>query len=192
MNKYVKAVFCVPLAAIKYAILKVENGNRFKASFPAIMSPLTEVTVEGKSKLYIGKKLKMHNGAKIRVRKGGKLEVGKNFGMSNGCVVTAYEHIKIGDNVMLGPNVLIYDQDHDYRTTGGVEAMKFKTAPITIGNNVWIGANTLILRGTTIGDNSVVGGGAVVKGTFPENNVIIQKRTTEVRQQHNGANQSIT
>ncbi len=192
MNKYIKAIFCVPLAGIKYIILKLENGHRFKASFPAIMSPLTEVTVEGKSKLRIGKKLKMHNGAKIRVRKGGKLEIGKNFGMSNGCVVTAYEHIKIGDNVMLGPNVLIYDQDHDYQADGGVAAMKFKTAPITIGSNVWIGANTLILRGTTIGDNSVVGGGTVVKGTFPENSVIIQKRTTEVRQQHNGTNQSIT
>ena len=101
----------------------------------------------------------MHNGAKIRVRKGGKLEIGKNFGMSNGCVVTAYDHIKIGDNVMLGPNVLIYDQDHDYRAEGGVAAMRFKTAPVVIGNNVWIGANTLILRGTTIGDNSVIGGG---------------------------------
>lgn len=70
--------------------------------------------------------------------------------------------------------------------------MKFKTAPITIGNNVWIGAHALILRGTTIGDNIVVGGGTVVKGDFPANSVIIQKRTTEVRQQHNGINQSIT
>lgn len=84
--------------------------------------------------------------------------------MSNGCVVTAYDHIKIGDNVMLGPNVLIYDQDHDYRAEGGVAAMRFKTAPVVIGNNVWIGANTMILRGTTIGDNSVVGGEAVIKG----------------------------
>lgn len=159
MNKYIKALFCVPFAGIKYVILKIENGGRFHAAFPAIMSPMTEVTVDGKSELHIAKKLKMHNGAKIRVRKGGKLEIGKNFGMSNGCVVTAYDHIKIGDNVMLGPNVLIYDQDHDYRAEGGVAAMKFKTTPVVIGNNVWIGANTLILRGTTIGDNSVVGGG---------------------------------
>lgn len=192
MNKYIKAIFCVPFAGIKYAILKLENGKRFHASFPAIASPLTEITVEGKSELRIDKKLKMHNGAKIRVRKGGKLEIGKNFGMSNGCVVTAYEHITIGDNVMLGPNVLIYDQDHDYRAEGGVAAMKFKTAPVTIGNNVWIGANTLILRGTTIGDNCVVGGGAVIKGTYPPNSVIIQKRITEVLKQHDGANQSIT
>lgn len=180
MNEYIKAVFCVPLAAIKYAILKVENGKRFKASFPAVMSPLTEVTVEGKSELHIGKKLKMHNGAKIRVRRGGKLEIGKNFGMSNGCVVTAYEHIKIGDNVMLGPNVLIYDQDHDYRAEGGVAAMKFKTAPITIGNNVWIGANTLILRGTTIGDNCVIGAGCVVKDDIPNGSVFVQQRNSRI------------
>ncbi|MEK1351556.1 acyltransferase [Limosilactobacillus fermentum] len=192
MNKYIKAIFCVPFAGIKYAILKLENGKRFSAAFPAIASPLTEITVEGKSELRIDRKLKMHNGAKIRVRKGGKLEIGKNFGMSNGCVVTAYDHIKIGDNVMLGPNVLIYDQDHDYRAEGGVAAMKFKTAPVVIGNNVWIGANTLILRGTTIGDNSVVGGGTVIKGEYPPNSVIVQKRTTEVIKQHDGANQSIT
>ena len=146
------------------------------------MSPMTEVTVDGKSELRIAKKLKMHNGAMIRVRKGGKLEIGKNFGMSNGCVVTAYDHIKIGDNVMLGPNVLIYDQDHDYRAEGGVAAMRFKTAPVVIGNNVWIGANTLILRGTTIGDNSVIGGGTDIKGEYPPDSVIIQKRLTEVRE----------
>lgn len=190
MNKYFKAVFCVPLAGLKYAILRLKNGNRFHAVFPAIMSPLTEITVEGESELHVGRKLKMHNGAKIRVRKGGKLEIGKNFGMSNNCVVTAYDHIKIGDDVMLGPNVLIYDQDHDYHAEGGVAAMEFKTSPIVIGNNVWIGANTLILRGTTIGDNCVVGGGAVVRGTFPANSVIIQKRTTEVLERHDGANQS--
>lgn len=79
MNKYIKAIFCVPFAGIKYAILKLENGKRFSAAFPAIASLFTEITVEGKSELRIDRKLKMHNGAKIRVRKGGKLEIGKNF-----------------------------------------------------------------------------------------------------------------
>ena len=180
MNKYIKAVFCVPFAGLKYIILKLEKGSHFKAVFPAIISPLTEITIEGKSKLNIDKKLKMHNGAKIRVRKGGNLEIGKNFGMSNGCVVTAYEHIKIGDNVMLGPNVLIYDQDHDYRAEGGVAAMKFRTAPVIIGDNVWIGANTVILRGTTIGDNSVIGAGCILKGEYQNNTVIVQKRKTQI------------
>lgn len=181
MNKYGRALFCVPLAVAKYIILKVKNGTRFHAELPALFSPLTEITMEGKSRLSVKKRLKMHNGAKIRVRNGGILEIGKNFGMSNGCVVTAYEHIQIGDDVMLGPNVLIYDQDHDYRAEGGVAAMKFKTEPVRIGNNVWIGANTLILRGSEIGDNCVIGGGCVIKGKYPANTVVVQKRITEVR-----------
>ena len=181
MNKYIKAVFCVPLAAVKYAILRLGNGGRFSAKLPAITSPLTEITVEKNSRLCIGKKLKMHNGAKIRVRKNAKVSIGKNFGMSNGCVITAYHEVSIGDNVMLGPNVLIYDHDHDYRAEGGIAAMKYKTAPISIGNNVWIGANTVILRGTKLGDNCVVGAGCVVKGEYPDNSVVVQKRQTEYK-----------
>ncbi len=184
MNKYFKALFCVPLAGIKYMMLKLANGKHFQGIFPAITSPLTEITCERGSTLHIGAILKMHNGAKIRVRKGGKLNIGNNFGMSNGCIVTAYDSVTIGNHVMLGPNVLIYDQDHDFRCKDGVSAMKFKTAPITIGNNVWIGANTLILRGTTIGDNCVVAGGSVIRGNYPSNTVIIQKRTTEVLYQN--------
>ena len=53
-------------------------------------------------------------------------------------------------------------------------------APIIIGNDCWIGANTVILRGTKIGDNCVVGAGCVLKGVFPTNSVIVQKRQTSV------------
>jgi acetyltransferase-like isoleucine patch superfamily enzyme len=98
--------------------------------------------------------------------------------MSNGCVITSYEKITIGNNVMLGPNVLIYDQDHDYKANGGIKTMKFKTSPITIGSNVWIGANCLILRGTKIGTGCVIGGGTILKGEFPDNTVITQDRVT--------------
>lgn len=176
MNKFVKAIFCIPLAEIKYVILKLENGKRFRGGRPAVLSPLTEITVERKSELYIGKKLRMHNGAKIRVRNGGKVVIGDNVGMSNGCVITGYENVTIGDNVMLGPNVLIYDQDHDYRAEGGITAMKYRMTSVIVGNNVWIGANSVILRGTRIGDNSVIGAGSVVKGTYKSGSVVIQKR----------------
>lgn len=180
MNKYIKGIFCVPLASLKFLILKVEKGNNFKARFPAILSPLTEISVTGESCLYIGKMLKMHNGAKIRTRNDGKLSIGNNFSMNNGCIITAYDDIEIGENVMLGPNVLIYDHDHDYKAEGGVFSLKYKTSPVTIGNNVWIGANCVILRGTSIGDNCVIGGGCVLKGEYPSNSVIVQKRSTEV------------
>lgn len=180
MNKYLKAVFCVPLAGIKYGILKLERGKNFHGSFPAIVSPLTEITVEKHGKLRIGKNLKMHNGAKIRVRNGATVEIGDNFSMSNGCVLTAYESIKIGDNVMLGPNVLIYDHDHDYRAPGGIGAMKFKKSPVVIGSNVWFGADTVVLQRTKVGDKCVIGAGCILKGEYPSENVVVQKRNTEL------------
>ena len=90
-------------------------------------------------------------------------------------------HIVLGDNIQLSPNVQIYDHDHDYRAEGGLAAMKYKTAPVEIGNNVWIGANCVILRGTKIGDNCVVAAGSVIKGEFPANTLIYQKRETEIK-----------
>ena len=181
MNKYLRGIVGVPLAEVKYIILKIFHIRKFSGKFPAILSPLTEITVEKNSSLHIGRKLKMHNGAKIRVRKNAEVKIGDNFGMSNGCVVTSYEKIQIGNDVMLGPNVLIYDQDHDYSLeVGGVKAMKFVTTPISIGNNVWIAANSVILRGTTIGDNVVIAAGSIVKGNIPSNTVYIQKRKTEL------------
>lgn len=58
--------------------------------------------------------------------------------------------------------------------------MQYKTGSVEIGNNVWIGANTVILRETKIGDNCVVGAGCVLKGDYPAGTVIVQKRETTV------------
>ena len=180
MNKYIKAAICVPLAEIKYAILKIGHMNKFSGKFPAIVSPMTEITVERRASLHIGRKLKMHNGAKIRVRKNAEVKIGNNFRMNNGCIVTAYENIQIGNDVMLGPNVLIYDQDHDYNFEAGVKAMRFKTSPIVIGNNVWIAANSIILRGSNIGDNAVIAAGSIVKGTVSANTLYLQKKSKQL------------
>lgn len=123
----------------------------------------------------------MRSGAKLRVRKTGSVFIGKNFSMSNNCVITSWESIEIGENVQFGPGVLVYDQDHDYAVVGGLKAEKYKTSPIKIGNGVWIGANSIILRGTKIGDNSVVAAGSVIKGVYGSNLVIYNKREINIK-----------
>lgn len=55
-------------------------------------------------------------------------------------------------------------------------------AKVRLGKNCWIGANTVILRGTTIGDNCVIGAGCIVTGDIPSNSVYIQKRSTEINE----------
>ena len=76
--------------------------------------------------------------------------------------------IFIGDKVMIGPNVTIFTTGHPvyplYR-----EMVAHYSLPIHIGNNVWIGANSVILAGVTIGENSVIGAGSIVTKDIPAN-----------------------
>lgn len=181
MNRYLRAFGCVILGSFKYIVLKIERGNNIKMGFPMIISKRTEITVDSGGEMVVGKGMSLRSGCRLNVRKAGKLVVGSHLYMNTGCQITVHDRITIGDNVEFGPNVLIYDQDHDFTVEGGLAANKFKTTPVTIGNNVWIGANSVILRGTDIGDNCVIGAGSVIKGTYPPGTIILQKRQEILR-----------
>ena len=180
MNRYVRGIGCAIVGTVKAVMLKIERGSKVSFAFPSLISPSTEVSVDKGGALFVGQRISMRNGSRLAVRKNGVLKIGDNFYMNTGCQISAHENITIGNDVEFGPGVLVYDQDHDFRAEGGLRAKKFKTAPVTIGNNVWIGANTIILRGTTIGDNCVIGAGSVIKGNFPPDSVVVQKRDTKV------------
>ncbi|WP_407450194.1 DapH/DapD/GlmU-related protein [Fibrobacter sp.] len=179
MNKFARAAICVPYGLFAMMLNKVFHPLNFKGPLISLVSPFSEITITG-GKLFIGKKFKMRDGAKIRVRKGAECIIGNNSSVNSNNMIACHERIVVGDNVQFSPNVQIYDHDHDFRVTGGLDENKFRTAPVEIGNNVWIGANTVILRGTKIGDNCVVAAGCVLKGVFPANSVIVQKRETSI------------
>lgn len=188
MNRYIHAGFSELIGLMKFGWLKLTRGGAVDCSIINLVSPRTEVTVDRGGKLNIGRNFKMREDAILRVRKAATVKIGKNFNMSNRCMITAYEDVEIGDDVQFGPDVKLFDQDHDFRALGGLKAQKFKTAPIKIGSNVWIGSNCIILRGTEIGDNCVVAAGSVIKGKYESNLVIYQKRETveKVRDVING------
>ena len=97
------------------------------------------------------------------------IEIGENSGFS-GTVIGAVKSIIIGNNVLSGANVLITDFDwHPIdpvrrHTTEGV-----LSAPIVIEDNVWLGINTVVLKGVTIGKNSVIGANSLVVKDIPAN-----------------------
>ncbi|CAI3312099.1 chorismate mutase [Enterococcus cecorum] len=102
---------------------------------------------------------------------GYNISVGENFYANFNAVLLDICPITIGDNCMLAPNVQLYTAYHPLdpiERNSGYE----NGAPITIGDNVWIGGNSVILPGVTLGDNVVVGSGSVVTKSFPDNVVI--------------------
>lgn len=188
MNKYARAAICVPIGVLKILSIKLMHGASFHGPVISLISPFSEITMDKGAKLQIGKAFKMRDGAKIRVRRGSCCIIGDNTSINSNNMIACHEKVVLGNNIQLSPNVQIYDHDHDFRVNGGITQMKYRTAPVIIGSNVWIGCNSVILKGTTIGNNCIIGAGSVVSGVVPDNTVYYQKREAVIRKYKYGTN----
>ena len=118
-------------------------------------------------------------------RYGGKIKIGEGFGIS-GTTIYSTKSITIGKNATIGANCKIIDNDfhpldpEDRRMNLNEE--KTLRAPIVIGDNCFIGMNSIILKGTSIGNNVIVGAGSVVHGSFPDNCIIAGNPAKIIRQ----------
>ncbi len=105
------------------------------------------------------------DGCSIVAEQGARITVGKNVGMSN-CTLYSRDSITIGDDVLLGGGVKIYDTDFhslDAQYRGTADDKKYtKNKPVVIEDKVFIGAGTIILKGVHIGKEAVVGAGSVL------------------------------
>ena len=99
---------------------------------------------------------------------GTNIEVGDFFYANYNCIILDVAKVLIGDNVMFAPNVAIYTAGHPIHPESRSSGYEYGIG-ITIGNNVWIGGNTVINPGVTIGDNTVIGAGSVVTKDIPAN-----------------------
>ena len=99
---------------------------------------------------------------------GKNIFVGDNFLANGNVTILDIAPVHIGDNCMIAPGTVISTVGHPLSAKGRAGHLAF-ARPITIGDNVWIGANCTILPGVTIGDNVVIAAGAVVNKDIPDN-----------------------
>ena len=90
--------------------------------------------------------------------------------VNRNCSFVCQKAITIGANCSFGPNVVVYDHDHRFGINGIEKG--YKTTPVIIEANCWIGAGAIILRGTHIGEGSVIGAGTVVQGVIPPHSLV--------------------
>ncbi len=134
----------------------------------------------------IGKHVSCYAGCSFSIGQNGTCTIG-DFTLLNGALIMAEEQIDIGSHCLISWNVGIADSDfHPLEPAQRLvdakalapffkdrpQRPKLKTAPVKIGENVWIGMNAVILKGVTIGENSVVAAGSVVTKSVPANTVV--------------------
>ena len=98
---------------------------------------------------------------------GKNIEVGKNFFANYNCMIIDVAKVTIGENCMMAPNVAIYTAGHPVHPAARNTAYEYGIE-VTIGDNVWIGGNTVVVPGVHIGSNVVIGAGSVVTKDIPD------------------------
>lgn len=135
--------------------------------------------IEKKGKLIVSGRVSFGEGSSLRLS--GTLFIGKNFSSSkNSYINCSADGSSIGDDVMLGWDVTIIDGDGHTVYLNGEPKQTLR--PYHIGNHVWLCAETRILKGVVIGDESIVAFGSLVTKSFPETNCLIGGRPASLIQ----------
>ncbi|MEG0591705.1 MAG: sugar O-acetyltransferase [Coprobacillus sp.] len=153
------------------------KGKDLVREYNHLDSALTEKKNEVLEQLLGGKGEQLWITQPFYVDYGCNIYFGNNCEVNMNCTFLDDNKIVIGDNALIAPNVQIYTAFHPTHyqdrfgesQDGGFQFCKTITAPVTIGNNVWIGGGAIILPGVTIGDNVVIGAGSVVTHSIEDN-----------------------
>lgn len=168
--KKIHILFVTMIAPKWWRGLSVEGvfGKRFD----------TQIIISDEGKIIVGKNVLFQRNVSLSAIDG-TLQIGNNVSFNRNCIVICRKSILIADNVIFGPGVTIYDHDHVF-SSSGILLDKFKQGTVVIEKGCWIAANVTILRNTHIGEGSVVGAGATVKGDIPPHSLVTSNRTLSV------------
>lgn len=174
------------LALIRNILLKIRLGKAIEMNiFKTYFAPSANISISGKGKIIIanrGKRIYISDGCDI-LASDGTLQIEEGVFFNRNCTVVAHQNIFIGAHTMFGPGVCVFDSDHTFgRTDTPFSEQGYTRAPVQIGSNVWIGANAVVVRGTNISENVVVGANSVARGQLLSNSVYAGNPLRRIRE----------
>lgn len=151
--------------------LRIKLINR-SYSLPSYIAPA--VYLYGIKRIKFGRRLRIFPHSRIEVQSTGILTIGDNFSSGQRLHVTCGKEVIIGNNVTVAENVMITDIDHSYEIWGEHILNQPELKSCTkIGDNCFLGYGAVIMAGTVLGDQVIVGANSVVKGKFASGSVIV-------------------
>lgn len=138
------------------------------------------IRIRKNSTIKIGNNVVLGDGVKLSALNGGRISIGHGVGIGDYSQVVAHKQINIGVGTNIAPHVLVFDHDHRF-SIEGVNRQDYKSSEIYLGQFCWIGANTIVLRGSSIGNGSIIGAGSIIKGNIDSHKVVYQERIIRFR-----------
>ncbi len=132
--------------------------------------------ISPKAEIMIGENVMINESNYLTIKNNATFKIGKDTYITR-ATISCLGNIEIGENCILGEGMKLFDHNHQYQTNPfNVAKTDFNIGFIKLGNNVWTGANVVILKGVTIGDNVIIGAGCVVHKDVPSNSIIVNKQ----------------
>ena len=147
-------------------------GRRWASEGPFFLGRGLELKIEPRGRVRFGRFVWIGDGTKIRCHEG-LVEIGAKTVMGQECTISAYQHVRIGEQCVIADRAMFIDFDHGVvEVERPIRLQGIYKRDVEVGNNVWIGYGACILRGVSVGDNSVIGTGAVVTKDVPANAIV--------------------
>ena len=135
-------------------------------------------------RIKFGRKNIFYSNTNLIIEKKVLVKIGNNCFFNRNTSINCMEKIEIGNNCIFGENICIYDHDHCFSNLSiPIKEQGYKTSPIYIGDNCWIGSNVVILKGVKIGSNVVIGAGTIVTKDI-QDKVVVYSKQNEIRKEY--------
>jgi acetyltransferase-like isoleucine patch superfamily enzyme len=157
---------------LRLGLLKLRHRGRLRTDGLCFICPGVQLEIGRHATLHIGRWAWIGHGSKLRVHEG-EVRIGAKTVMGQECTISAFQHVSIGRECIVADRVMLIDFDHGMvEVERPIRLQGIYKRDVRVGHNVWIGYGACILRGATVGDNSVIGTSAVVTGEVPTNAVV--------------------
>jgi len=138
--------------------------------------------IHGTGHIQVGKNLHLYRELYLETQATGHITLGDEVVLSRGVHLVSFASIQIGQGTLIGEYTSVRDANHRLVKDHLTRYAGHDSAPIVIGNNVWIGRGVTILAGVTIGDNAVIGANAVVNKDIPANTLAVGVPARPIKQ----------
>ncbi len=156
----------------RFLWLKLRYRGRLQTDGLCFICPGVKLEIGRGAKLRIGRWAWVGHGSKIRVHEG-EVSIGAKTVMGQECTISAFQHISIGRECIVADRVMLIDFDHGVtEVERPIRLQGIYKRDVRVGHNVWMGYGACVLRGVTVGENSVIGTSAVVAKDVPANAVV--------------------